>query len=263
MGEKIVIDIREVTWLREDKQILRQVNWQVQDGEHWCLVGQNGSGKTSLLNIICGYIWPTKGSVTVLGQRYGQVDLRDMRKSIGWVSSSLMSQLHENETAERVVLSGREATIGLYTKPAEEDIERAYTLLEQFGCGHLRDAAYRTLSQGERQKVLIARALMASPRLLILDEPCTGLDLLAREQLLSMIAQIAEQPDGPTLLYVTHHIEEILPCFTHTLLLKKGQVEKAGRTREVLTKEELSRFFEVPLDIREGQGRIWVSLQEG
>ncbi|USG63780.1 ABC transporter ATP-binding protein [Brevibacillus ruminantium] len=262
MGETFIIDIRGVSWQREEKEILQQVDWQVKPGEHWCLVGQNGSGKTSLLNMICGYTWPTKGSVSVLGHRYGEVDLRDMRKSIGWVSSSLMSQLHDNDTAEQVVLSGTEATIGLYTRPTAEHRERAAELLEQFGCGSLRHSAYRTLSQGERQKVLIARALMASPKLLILDEPCTGLDILAREQLLSMITRIAEQPDGPTLIYVTHHIEEILPCFSHTLLLKRGRVERAGWTKDVLTKEELSRFFEVPLDIREGSGRFWISLPE-
>ncbi|MCM3590718.1 ABC transporter ATP-binding protein [Brevibacillus borstelensis] len=262
MLDQFVIDISDVSWQREEKHILRHIHWQVKKGEHWCLVGQNGSGKTSLLNLICGYTWPTKGQVSVLGHRYGEVDLRDMRKSIGWVSSSLMSQLHENETAERVVLSGREATIGLYTKPSAEDIDRADALLEEFGCGHLRHSPFRTLSQGERQKVLIARALMASPRLLILDEPCTGLDLLAREQLLSMIARVAEQPDGPTLLYVTHHIEEILPCFTHTLLLKAGQVVRAGQSLDVLTKEVLSGFFGVPLELREVSGRVWVSLGE-
>ncbi|MEJ8545328.1 ABC transporter ATP-binding protein [Brevibacillus borstelensis] len=262
MRDQLVIDISDVSWQREERYILQHVDWQVRKGEHWCLVGQNGSGKTSLLNLICGYTWPTKGQVSVLGHRYGEVDLRDLRKSIGWVSSSLMSRLHETETAERVVLSGREATIGLYTKPSAEDEDKAAGLLQEFGCGHLRHSPFRTLSQGERQKVLIARSLMASPRLLILDEPCTGLDLLAREQLLSMIARVAQQPDGPTLLYVTHHIEEILPCFSHTMLLKEGRVVRAGQSLEVLTEEELSRFFGVPLELREASGRVWVSLGE-
>ncbi|WHX32694.1 ABC transporter ATP-binding protein [Brevibacillus agri] len=258
----MIIDVNQVMWQRDETVILRDVNWQVQENEHWCLVGLNGSGKTSLLKIICGYTWPTKGQVSVLGNVYGTVDLREVRKSIGWVSTALIAQLHEHETAFRVILSGREATIGLYAVPAEKDVQKASELLETFGCTELRDRPFGALSQGERQKVLIARALMASPRLLILDEPCTGLDLLAREQLLSMIEQIAKQPDGPTLLYVTHHIEEILSCFTHTLLLKAGEVERAGKTDEVLTADGLTRFFGVPVNIARSQGRSWVSLGE-
>lgn len=258
----MIIDVKNVTWRRDNTVILRDINWQVKDTEHWCIVGLNGSGKTSLLKIICGYTWPTSGEVNVLGNRYGEVDLREMRKSIGWVSTALMAQMHDNETAFRLVLSGREATIGLYTTPTKEDMDKASELLHTFGCDALRDRPFHALSQGERQKVLIARALMASPKLLILDEPCTGLDLLSREQLLAMIEKIAKQPDGPTLLYVTHHIEEILPCFTHTLLIKEGAVEAAGENRDILTPAQLTRFFGVPIDIRTSQGRSWVSIGE-
>lgn len=258
----MVINVKNISWQRDETTILNGIDWEVREGEHWCLVGLNGSGKTSLLKIICGYTWPTTGEVSVLGNRYGGVDLREVRKSIGWVSTALMAQLHEQETAARVVMSGREATIGLYTTPSEEDVKKAAELLDTFGCEALKDRPFHALSQGERQKVLIARALMASPRLLILDEPCTGLDLLSREQLLTMIEKIASQPNGPTLLYVTHHIEEILPCFTHTLLLKAGAVDQAGPSDKVLTADELTRFFGVPVDIRRSQGRSWVSLGE-
>jgi iron complex transport system ATP-binding protein len=258
----MIIDVKNVEWQREDTTILHQINWQVKESEHWCIVGLNGSGKTSLLQILCGYTWPTSGEVSVLGQRYGEVDVREVRKSIGWVSTALIAQMHDHETAYRVVLSGREATIGLYTTPSQEDYAKASELLETFGCSYIKNRPFRALSQGERQKVLIARALMASPRLLILDEPCTGLDLLSREQLLAMIEQIAAQPNGPTLLYVTHHIEEILPCFTHTLLLKEGEVYAAGETEDVLTAPELTRFFAVPVDIRKSQGRSWISIGE-
>lgn len=258
----MIIDVKKVTWQRDETTILHDINWQVQENEHWCLVGLNGSGKTSLLKIICGYTWPTKGEVQVLGNLYGTVDLREVRKSIGWVSTALIAQLHEHETAFRVILSGREATIGLYSVPSEEDVKKAEDLLITFRCEALKNRPFGALSQGERQKVLIARALMASPRLLILDEPCTGLDLLSREQLLAMIEQIAAQPDGPTLLYVTHHIEEILPCFTHTLLLKEGSVDQAGQNDEVLTADRLSRFFGVPVNVQRSQGRSWISLGE-
>jgi iron complex transport system ATP-binding protein len=256
----MMIDLQDVTWQRDERSILRNVSWQVEAGQHWCLVGLNGSGKTTLLNIICGYIWPTAGSVCVLGERYGATDVREVRKRIGWVSSALMEQLHEHESARRIVLSGRHATIGLYEAVTEADMEKAVTLLTEFGCGALLDRPYHTLSQGEKQKVLIARSLMADPELLILDEPCTGLDLLAREQLLYMIERIASQPGGPTLLYVTHHIEEILPCFTHTMLLKDGQVYRADSTPNVLNEGELSRFFGLPVGIQRTGDRTWVTI---
>ena len=258
----MVIDVKNLTWQREETTILRDIHWQVREGEHWCIVGLNGSGKTSLLQMISGYTWPTRGEIRVLGHRYGEVDLREMRKAIGWVSSALMAQMHDHETAFRLVLSGREASIGLYSTPTAEDLDKASELLHTFGCHALRDRPFRALSQGEKQKVLIARALMASPRLLILDEPCTGLDLLSREQLLAMIEKIAVQPDAPTLLYVTHHIEEILPCFTHTLLLKAGEVAAAGENQTILTPDQLTRFFGVPIDIHRSQGRFWIRIGE-
>lgn len=240
--------------------ILKDVTWRVQAGEHWCLAGLNGSGKTTLLNLINGYIWPTTGSISVLGKKFGECDLRELRRQIGWVSTSLQERLHGHELAERIVLSGKFASIGLYEQPDQTDVGQAAALLSFLGCEELRKRTYATLSQGERQKVLIARALMASPRLLILDEPCTGLDLIAREQVLSMIRKITEQPDAPTLIYVTHHIEEILPCFTHTLLLKNGEVYTTGRTPEVLTTERLSHFYETPVEIQQKSGRYWISL---
>jgi len=258
----MIIDVKNVTWQRDETTILQDISWQVREKEHWCLVGLNGSGKTSLLKIICGYTWPTSGEVHVLGNLYGTVDLREVRKTIGWVSTALIAQLHDHETAYRIVLSGREATIGLYSVPSEEDKRTAEELLHTFGCEALKNRPFSALSQGERQKVLIARALMASPKLLILDEPCTGLDLLSREQLLAMIEKIAAQPDGPTLLYVTHHIEEILPCFTHTLLLKEGAVDQVGPSQDVLTADRLTRFFGVPVNVQKSQGRAWISLGE-
>lgn len=256
----MIVDVENVSWQREERMIVEKINWQVKPGEHWCLVGQNGSGKTTLLNLITGDIWPTKGKISVLGHRYGEVDLRELRKQIGWVSTALQAKLHGHEKVEKVVLSGKFATIGLYSQPSSEDRDDAFRLMKTFGCYELMHRSYETLSQGEQQKVLIARALMASPRLLILDEPCTGLDLLAREQLLQMISQIAERPDAPTILYVTHHIEEILPCFSHTLLLKSGQVFQSGPTANVLTAEQLSAFFEVPIKVQVENQRTWISV---
>ena len=254
----MVIDLQNISWVRQGKQILTDVSWQVNRGENWCLVGLNGSGKTTLLNILTGYIWPSTGSVTVLGQRYGTVKLPEFRKRIGLVSSSLQQRFYGHETAEEVVMSGKFATIGLYDGVEADDEQRARELLVLFGCEKLIGRQYHTFSQGEQQKVLIARALMASPDILILDEPCTGLDLLAREQVLAMISDIASKPNAPTLIYVTHHIEEIVPCFTHTLLLKEGTIFETGATEQVLDAEALSRFFGVPVEVHERENRKWI-----
>lgn len=257
----MIIYINKVSWKREDKTILKNMSWTVQNGEHWCLLGLNGSGKTTLLNMINGYIWPTEGSMSVLGKKFGEFDLRELRKRIGWVSTSLQQKLYGSETALKIVLSGKFATIGLYDQTDAEDLNKAKSLMQSLGCAALIKRTYDTLSQGERQRVLIARALMASPELLILDEPCTGLDVFAREQLLYMVASVAEQDTPPTIIYVTHHVEEILPCFTKTLLIKDGEVFAAKRTDEMLSSLTMSSFFGVSVDIEQRDGRSWLSVK--
>lgn len=258
---QMIIDIKDVSWNRGDNTILHKIDWQVQNGEHWCLLGLNGSGKTTLLNMINGYIWPTEGRMSVLGKTFGEFDLRELRKSIGWVSTSLQQKLYGSETALKIVLSGKFATIGLYDQTNEEDLNKAESLMRSLGCAALIMRTYDTLSQGERQRVLIARALMASPKLLILDEPCTGLDVFAREQLLHMIASVAEQKEAPTIVYVTHHVEEILPCFSKTLLIKDGQVFAAKETADVLTSATMSEFFGVPVQIERQGERNWLTVK--
>lgn len=256
----MVIDVREVTWKRDNKTILDRVSWEVKRGEHWCLLGLNGSGKTTLLNMINGYIWPTSGSVSVLDKRFGTFDLRELRKHIGWVSTSLQQKLYGHETVEKIVLSGKFATIGLYDDIEETDEEKALSLIRLLGCERLLNRTYDTLSQGERQRVLIGRALMASPKLLILDEPCTGLDIFARDQLLHMIQSIAREPDAPTLIYVTHHVEEIMPCFNKALLIKEGTVFSSGNTADQLISAHLSEFFHARIEVRQELGNRY-SLQ--
>lgn len=176
------IELNNVTWRREQKTVLTGVDWTVQQGEHWAVLGLNGSGKTTILNMINGYIWPTSGTVSVLGNLFGRVDLRELRKSIGWVSSSLQERIRPSESTLDVVISGKHASIGLYQKVDEADQEQAEQLMKDFHCIHLLGRTYETCSQGEKQKLLIARALMASPRLLILDEACNGLDFLSRKR---------------------------------------------------------------------------------
>lgn len=256
-----MIELTSVTWQRAGREILKDVNWRIEPNEHWCLFGLNGSGKTSLLNILNGYIWPTKGEVTVLGKRFGEVDLRDLRKLIGLVSTSLQQKLYGHESVEDIVISGKHASIGLYEQVTPQDRKRAGQLLERLGAGSLRERAFHTLSQGEQQRVLIARALMPSPKLLILDEPCSGLDLLAREQLLQMIGQLAEAADAPNLIYVTHHLEEVLPAFAKTLLLKEGTVFRTGFTSELLSSACLSEFLGHPVEVQSWNGRYLAALR--
>lgn len=255
-----IIRLQDISWRRDNKLILDGIDWQVSAGEHWAVLGLNGSGKTTLLNMVNGYIWPTRGKVSVLGHPFGTVDLRELRKTIGWVSSSLQEKLHTSDKAQHVVISGKHASIGLYDEPTGTDYDRARQLMDKLNCGHLYDRAYLSCSQGEKQKLLIARALMASPRLLILDEASNGLDFLSREALLAGIRQLAQEPDAPTLLFVTHHIEEIVPLFNRTLLLRRGQVFAQGASSEVLTGATLSRFFETPVQVDWHNGRAWLTI---
>lgn len=245
----MVIKMENVSWRRGSNTILQNINWQVEQGENWAILGLNGSGKTTLLNIINGYIYPSKGEVTILGNKFGRCNLQELRKKIGWVSSSLQENLYKNETALEIVLSGKFATIGLVHTPKKEDEVEALEILEKLGCSHFINRPYRTLSQGEKQKVIIARALINNPQLLILDEPCTGLDILAKEQLLATILRLSQEQNAPTLIYVSHRIEEILPTFNKVLMLRRGQVHSTGTTREVFTNHMLTDFFETPVEV--------------
>ncbi|RKD24969.1 molybdenum ABC transporter ATP-binding protein [Ammoniphilus oxalaticus] len=258
-----VIQIEQMSYRIKGKSILKEIDWTARQGEHWAILGLNGSGKTTLLNIINGYIWPSAGSVSVLGRPFGTIDLRELRTAIGWVSSSLQGKLYPSDRAEYIVVSGKYATIGLYEDPSETDWELAESLMEQLGCAHLKGRTYQTCSQGEQQKLLIARALMAQPKLLILDEPCSGLDLFAREQLLEAIETLAQSEGAPTLLYVTHHTEEILPIFQHALLLRRGEVFCQGKVDEVLNSSLLSDFFERAVEVVEREERYWLLPAKG
>lgn len=257
-----VIEVNDVSWEREQKLVLNNVNWTVHKGEHWAILGLNGSGKTTLLSMITGYVWPMKGYITVFGHRYGTVDLRELRKRIGWVSSSFQERIHPNETALHLVISGLHASIGLFERPTPAHVDKALHLMTTLGCAHLVHHEYRTCSHGEKQKLLIVRALMASPELLILDEPCTGLDFVSRQSLLKSIANVVNQADAPTILYVTHHVEEIFPGLTHTLLLRDGTVFASGITNEVLTDECLSALYGIPVRVSWQNERAWLSLSE-
>lgn len=258
----MIIDIENVTVERNGRAILRDVSWRVRRGEHWALVGANGAGKTTLLQVVCGTLWPTRGTVTVLGERYGGVDLRELRRRIGWFSSSLEPKVNPREPVSDLVASGRFATLGLqWDRPTPDDYARADRLLDLFEAEHVAHQAFATLSQGERQKALLCRALVADPPLVVLDEPCTGLDLAARERLLAGIERLARTGDGPTLVLVTHHVEEIVPAIKHTLLLADGRVAASGPNDAVLTGPVLGETLGVPLEVERRGGRFRATVR--
>ena len=257
-----MIAFKDVSWRRQKKTILKNIDWKVLKGQHWAVLGLNGSGKTTLLNMVNGYIWPTTGDVSVLDRPFGKTDIRELRKSIGWVSSSLQERINGRQITQDVIVSGKYASIGLFQEPVEADFIKAKKIMEQMGCSHLLDRTYETCSSGEKQKVLLGRGLMADPELLILDEPSSGLDFIAREELMATINQLALQENGPTIILVTHHIEEVLPEFTHTLLLQDGQVFDKGRREDILTSSHLSRFFKKPVKVEWRSNRAWMSLSD-
>lgn len=258
-----VISLENVQLIRNHKNLLKNIQWQVNQGENWALLGLNGAGKTLLLQIITGNLWPSSGKVTVLGEVFGQTSLPELSKRIGWVSSALQVRLRANDLAEQIVLSGKFASIGIYQKYQEKELNRAKELLTMLQADSLIGKTYGQLSQGERQIVLIARGLMAKPELLILDEPCNGLDLFARERLLQQISQLSRLHRAPTILFVTHHTEEILPFISHVCLLRSGEIYAQGPRESLLSTQTLQDFYQHSIKIEPyGRQRYLVTPNE-
>lgn len=255
-----IVKVQDVYFNRGNNEILKNIAWEIAEGQQWGLLGLNGSGKTSLLSIISTYEIPSSGEVEVLGKRFGSTYLPALRKKIGYVSSSLekFSDYYWNEKIERVIISGKFASFGIYDTIVDEDFVRADYLVKEFRLGHVKGKKFSLLSEGEKRRVLIARALMGEPDLLILDEPCSGLDILAREQFLEAL-KIATK-NNVHLVYVTHHIEELVPEITHVLLLKDGRVVAAGEKYEVMTDELLSETYQVPVCIEWRAERPYLSI---
>jgi iron complex transport system ATP-binding protein len=258
------LELRDVSYVGNGKRILHSIHWTVCHGEHWAILGPNGSGKTTLLKIACGYLWPNAGG-EVLRKGKLLTNLPELRKSIGWVTSTLATQIPVFEKVIRTVVSGKFAQIGLLEqfggKAVRKDYITARRYLAEMGCDYLCEQEFGILSQGEQQKVLIARARMTKPYLIVLDEPCAGMDPGARENFLATLRDIGKQPKIPALIYVTHHVEEILPLFKKTLVLKEGRVRHAGDTRHVLNANILQELYGVPLSIIKKKGRCWPIVQ--
>jgi iron complex transport system ATP-binding protein len=254
-----MIELNHVHFKREERSILTDVNLQINKGENWVFLGKNGSGKTTILEMLNGYLFPSSGTVTVLDQLYGTVDIREVRKRIGYISQSLFEKLALVDPVWEVVATGEYAFLRFYQTIPEEVIEKARQQLDFVGLLHVQDQPLGTLSQGERKKIMLARSLMVQPDILILDEPCAGLDLFEREKFLENIDQLGKRDIG--MIYVTHHVEEIMPLFTHTALIADGKIVAAGPKKEVLTAENLQHIFQVPVSLEWENERPWIQVR--
>ena len=251
-----VLHLDDVSLHRGSHQILSHVSWTVDEGQHWVLLGSNGAGKTTIARIASARLFPSSGTVDILSERLGRVDVSELHPRIGLSSSALAAGIEGGERVLGVVLSASYGRIGRWREEYDDfDLERAHALLGALGAGHLADRLWGTLSSGERKRVELARALMPDPEMLFLDEPASGLDLAGREQLLSALTEIISSPDSPSMILVTHHLEEIPEGFTHALTLREGEVVGSGPLEQVLTEDTISATFGMPLEVTHDRGR--------
>jgi iron complex transport system ATP-binding protein len=260
-GEEVV-GLKGLELRREERLVLKDVELSIRRGQHWVLLGPNGSGKSSLLGVLQGLLWPIEGEIRVLGRRFGESDLSRLRRLIGWVGNEIEPEFPAWQTVEQIAWSGGVGTVGLrFDKPTAADRARARKLLRAAGMERLAGRRFAFLSQGQRRMATIVRALMVRPGLLILDEPAAGLDPVAREGFLAKLDALMKSPSGPVILYVTHHVEEILPAFTHALMLRKGRVVAQGTIRKILTAGNLGKTFGRSVRLGKTGGRFTLRLQ--
>jgi iron complex transport system ATP-binding protein len=257
-----LLELHQLRVTRGRTAILRGIDWRVNHGEHWAILGANGSGKTTLLKALTGYMSPSSGAIALLGRRYGACDWRELRLQVGVVTSAFAAAIPPAEVALDTVMSGKFGQLDLWHRVTRADRAAARRLLATMGLARLAEREWAYLSQGERQRVLIARALMARPRLLVLDEPCAGLDPVAREDFLRFVDRSAGRGGrtASALVLVTHHVEEVTPVYTHALLLRAGEVVAAGPRERVLTSASLSATFDAPLRLTRANDRYRLTL---
>ena len=252
-----VVQLADVTVRRGTKKLLDGVDWTVEEDERWAVLGPNGAGKTTLLQVASAALHPTSGEAWVLGEQLGRVDVFELRPRIGFASAALADRIPRGERVLDVVVSAGYSVLGRWRESYQPaDLRRADILLGMLGMSGFAERTYGTLSQGEKARVQIARALMTDPELLLLDEPAAGMDLGGREDLLQRLSVLADDADAPASVLVTHHVEELPPGITHALLLRDGAVVASGLTRDVLTADVLSETFGLPLVV-ERRGSRW------
>jgi iron complex transport system ATP-binding protein len=254
----IVIDMDAVSVVRGSTTLLDEVSWTVELDERWVILGPNGAGKTTLLQLAAALLHPSSGQVRLLGEPLGLTDVFELRPRIGFASVAVAARVRPTEVVRDLVVSAGYAVLGRWRERYEpKDLDRAMHLLDLMGVAGLADRAFGTLSEGERKRVQIARALMPDPEIMLLDEPAAGLDLGGREDLLIRLSAIADDPDAPTLIMVTHHVEEIPIAFSHAMLLRDGAVVSAGLMRDVVTSANLSETFGLPLRLTRSGDRYF------
>ncbi|AKK08531.1 ABC transporter ATP-binding protein [Corynebacterium testudinoris] len=250
INEDLLVDFREVTFRRGGRTLVGPITWQVELDERWVIIGPNGAGKTTLIRMAAAEEFPSSGVAYVMAERLGRTDMRDLRSMIGVSSSALGNRIPPEEKVGDLVVSAGYAVLGRWREEYEEvDFEQAKEILDQVGALHLSDRTWGTLSEGERKRVLVARALMINPELLILDEPGAGMDLGGREDLVGYLGELAMDADAPAIVMITHHVEEIPYGFTHAMLLDDGKVVAQGLIDAVMTSENLSRAFHQPIEV--------------
>ncbi|MEV4120464.1 ABC transporter ATP-binding protein [Micromonospora sp. NPDC049645] len=253
----LVVSLDGVGVRRSGTALLQDLTWRVELDERWVVLGSNGAGKTTLLNLAAGRLHPTTGVAHVLGERIGRTDVNELRTRIGLTTAAIAERLPADERVSDVVVTAAWSVVGRWRENYDRgDEARARALLSQLGVGGLAERRYGTLSEGERKRVQIARALMTDPELLLLDEPAAGLDLGGREDLVARLAELAYDPDAPAMVLVTHHVEEIPPGFTHALLLREGGVVAQGLLADTLTGDNLSKTFGLPLVVERSGDRF-------
>lgn len=258
--ENYVVEMEKLGCKSGRRYLLQDIDWQIRSGEHWIVFGMNGSGKTTLLSVLTGFQNYTHGTLKVFGEAYTQENILKHRRKIGWVSSSFFDKHYHREQVLPIVLSGITGTLNVDDSITDVDFLKAKKLLSQFGILEKQDMPFHFLSKGERQNVLLARALLGEPELIILDEPGTGLDVLAREQMLHMVCDLAAEA-GKTIIYVTHYLEEIKEPFDNCLLLKNGHIFQKGKTRELFTSEVMTQFFNQTVTIQtNNDGNLYMKL---
>ncbi|WP_441249656.1 ABC transporter ATP-binding protein [Kitasatospora sp. McL0602] len=252
-----VLELVDVTVVREGRALVDQVSWSISEGERWVILGPNGAGKTTLLQVAATYLFPSTGQAVVLGEKLGSVDVFELRSRIGLAGASMIDKLPADQTVLQTVLTAAYGMTATWREQYEStDESRALALLDRLGMAGYTDRKFGTLSEGERKRVLIARALMTDPELLLLDEPAAGLDLGGREDLVRRLGALAQDAYAPAMAMVTHHVEEIAPGFTHVLMIRQGKVLTAGPIDTELTARNLSLCFGLPLTL-ERHGDRW------